>query len=60
MVYLFVLVVIDPTFSLQLDEEVALAHLDHLGVKLTRLSDAQASYLGIPKDGPYKVDHYRY
>ena len=45
---------------LQLDEEVAAAHLEHLGVKLTKLSDDQASYLGIPKEGPFKVDHYRY
>ncbi|CAD5121292.1 DgyrCDS9821 [Dimorphilus gyrociliatus] len=44
----------------KLDEEVAAAHLEHLGVKLTRLSDDQASYLGIPKEGPYKPDHYRY
>jgi adenosylhomocysteinase len=45
---------------LQLDEEVALAHLDHLGVNLTKLSDDQASYLGIPKEGPFKADFYRY
>ncbi|KAH3692553.1 adenosylhomocysteinase-like [Dreissena polymorpha] len=44
----------------KLDEEVAAAHLDHLGVKLTKLTDGQASYLGIPKDGPYKPDIYRY
>jgi len=44
----------------KLDEEVAAAHLDHLGVKLTHLSDDQASYLGIPKTGPYKPEHYRY
>jgi adenosylhomocysteinase len=43
-----------------LDEEVARLHLDHLGVKLTRLTPAQAEYLGIPADGPYKSDHYRY
>jgi adenosylhomocysteinase len=43
-----------------LDEEVARLHLDQLGVKLTRLTDEQASYLGIPQDGPYKPDHYRY
>ena len=45
---------------LQLDEEVAAAHLDHLGVKLTKLSEDQAEYLGIPKDGPFKAEHYRY
>ena len=43
-----------------LDEEVARLHLAHVGVKLTELTDEQASYLGIPKDGPYKPDHYRY
>ncbi len=43
-----------------LDEEVARLHLDHLGVELTRLSEEQAEYLGIPIDGPYKPDHYRY
>ncbi|XP_078606983.1 adenosylhomocysteinase B-like [Branchiostoma floridae x Branchiostoma japonicum] len=44
----------------KLDEEVAEAHLEQLGVKLTRLSDDQAGYLGIPKEGPYKPDFYRY
>jgi adenosylhomocysteinase len=43
-----------------LDEKVARLHLDALGVKLTRLTDAQAAYLGIPVEGPYKPDHYRY
>ena len=43
-----------------LDEEVARSHLAKLGVRLTTLSDAQASYLGLSKDGPYKPDHYRY
>jgi adenosylhomocysteinase len=43
-----------------LDEEVARLHLDQLGVKLTRLTPAQAEYLGVPIDGPYKPDHYRY
>ncbi len=43
-----------------LDEEVARLHLDHLGVKLTKLTDEQAAYLGIPVTGPYKPDHYRY
>jgi adenosylhomocysteinase len=43
-----------------LDEEVARLHLDHLGVKLTQLTPAQSEYLGIPIDGPYKSDHYRY
>lgn len=44
----------------KLDEEVAALHLDHLGVKLTKLSADQAAYLGIPAEGPYKPDHYRY
>ncbi|XP_059475789.1 adenosylhomocysteinase A [Neocloeon triangulifer] len=44
----------------KLDEEVALLHLDHLGVKLTKLSDDQAGYLGIQKEGPFKPEHYRY
>ncbi|KAI8491062.1 PREDICTED: adenosylhomocysteinase B-like [Branchiostoma belcheri] len=44
----------------KLDEEVAEAHLEQLGVKLTKLSDDQAGYLGIPKEGPYKPDFYRY
>ncbi len=43
-----------------LDEEVARLHLAALGVKLTRLNDRQAAYLGVPVDGPYKPDHYRY
>ncbi|MEI6590566.1 MAG: adenosylhomocysteinase [Actinomycetes bacterium] len=43
-----------------LDEKVARLHLSALGVELTELTDEQASYLGIPKNGPFKVDHYRY
>ncbi len=43
-----------------LDEKVARLHLDKIGVKLTRLTDEQAEYLGIDKDGPYKPEHYRY
>src|ERR1700676_1318181 len=43
-----------------LDEKVARLHLDALGVKLTRLTDKQAAYIGVPVDGPYKSDHYRY
>ncbi|HVL03525.1 MAG TPA: adenosylhomocysteinase [Acidimicrobiales bacterium] len=46
--------------SKALDEQVARLHLDHLGVRLSQLTDAQAAYLGIPKDGPYKPDTYRY
>ncbi|MGY3265424.1 adenosylhomocysteinase [Lysobacter sp. HA35] len=44
----------------KLDEEVARLHLEKIGVKLTVLTDDQASYLGVDKDGPYKPDHYRY
>jgi len=43
-----------------LDEKVARLHLDALGVELTQLSDKQAKYIGVPQEGPYKVDHYRY
>ena len=43
-----------------LDEEVARLHLDKIGVKLTKLSQAQADYIGVPVDGPYKAEHYRY
>lgn len=46
--------------SKQLDEEVARLHLERIGVKLTILSDEQAEYLGVDKNGPYKADHYRY
>lgn len=46
--------------SKKLDEEVARLHLEQIGVKLTKLSDEQARYLGVSKDGPYKPDHYRY
>jgi adenosylhomocysteinase len=44
----------------QLDEQVAYAHLEALGVKLTKLSDAQADYLDMPIEGPFKPEHYRY
>jgi adenosylhomocysteinase len=44
----------------QLDEEVARLHLDKLGVRLTRLTDEQAKYIGVSVDGPYKPEHYRY
>src|SRR5438105_10131078 len=43
-----------------LDEKVARLHLDKLGVKLTKLSDKQASYIGVSAEGPFKPDHYRY
>ncbi len=48
------------TLSKKLDEEVARLHLEKIGVKLTTLSKKQADYLGVPVDGPYKPDHYRY
>ncbi|MGE3109946.1 MAG: adenosylhomocysteinase [Phycisphaerales bacterium] len=48
------------TLPKKLDEEVARLHLEKLGVKLTRLSKDQADYIGVPVDGPYKSDHYRY
>ncbi|MBT3720286.1 adenosylhomocysteinase [archaeon] len=44
----------------ELDEEVARLHLNQLGVKLTKLSKEQSDYVGIPVEGPYKSDHYRY
>jgi len=43
-----------------LDEKVAALHLEKLGVKLTRLSEKQAGYIGVPVEGPFKPDHYRY
>jgi adenosylhomocysteinase len=44
----------------KLDEEVARLHLEKIGVKLTKLSKAQADYIGVPVEGPYKPEHYRY
>jgi adenosylhomocysteinase len=46
--------------SKKLDEEVARLHLQKIGVKLTKLSKAQAEYLGVPVEGPFKSEHYRY
>ena len=48
------------TLPKHLDEKVARLHLDKLGVKLTKLTPDQASYLGVPAEGPYKPNHYRY
>ncbi len=48
------------TLPKKLDEEVARLHLERIGVKLTKLTHKQAEYLGVPVDGPYKPDHYRY
>ena len=44
----------------KLDKEVARLHLEQLGVRLTRLTTEQADYIGVPQEGPYKPDHYRY
>ncbi|KAK2703434.1 hypothetical protein QYM36_018102 [Artemia franciscana] len=44
----------------KLDEEVAALHLEHLGAKLTKLTADQASYVGIPAEGPFKPEFYRY
>jgi S-adenosylhomocysteine hydrolase len=48
------------TLPKHLDEKVARLHLDKLGVKLTKLSKEQAEYIGVPVEGPYKPEHYRY
>ncbi len=48
------------TLSKKLDEKVARLHLGALGVRLTELTPTQAEYLGVPLEGPYKSDHYRY
>jgi adenosylhomocysteinase len=48
------------TLPKHLDEKVASLHLDKIGVKLTKLTGEQATYLGLPEQGPYKPDHYRY
>ena len=46
--------------SKKLDEEVARLHLEHIGVKLTKLTQEQADYIGVSPDGPFKAEHYRY
>jgi adenosylhomocysteinase len=48
------------TLPKHLDEEVARLHLDKLGAKLTKMTEEQSTYLGVPVEGPYKSDHYRY
>jgi adenosylhomocysteinase len=48
------------TLPKQLDEKVARLHLDKIGVKLTKLSNKQSTYIGVPAEGPFKADHYRY
>jgi len=44
----------------KLDEEVARLHLDKLGAKLTKLTKKQSDYIGVPFEGPYKAEHYKY
>ena len=48
------------TLPKHLDEKVARLHLDKLGVKLTKLSNEQADYIGVEQTGPFKPEHYRY
>jgi adenosylhomocysteinase len=48
------------TLPKHLDEKVAALHLNKIGVKMTRLTDEQSAYLGLPQAGPFKPDHYRY
>ena len=48
------------TLPKHLDEKVARLHLAKIGVKLSKMSDKQANYIGLPVEGPYKPDHYRY
>jgi adenosylhomocysteinase len=48
------------TLPKHLDEKVARLHLKKLGVEMTQLSEVQAAYIGVPVDGPYKAEHYRY
>ena len=48
------------TLPKHLDEKVARLHLDALGVRLSELTKEQADYIGVPVDGPYKPEHYRY
>ncbi|HKD21017.1 MAG TPA: adenosylhomocysteinase, partial [Rhizomicrobium sp.] len=48
------------TLPKHLDEKVARLHLEKIGVKLTKLTDKQSSYIGVDQKGPFKPDHYRY
>jgi hypothetical protein len=48
------------TLPKALDEKVARLHLDKIGVKLTKLTDKQATYIGVPQNGPFKPEQYRY
>jgi adenosylhomocysteinase len=48
------------TLPKHLDEKVARLHLDKIGAKLTKMSEKQSTYIGVPVEGPYKADQYRY
>jgi adenosylhomocysteinase len=48
------------TLPKHLDEKVARLHLDKIGAKLSKLKPEQADYIGVPQEGPFKSDHYRY
>jgi adenosylhomocysteinase len=48
------------TLPKKLDEEVARLHLEKIGVRLTKLTQTQADYIGVPVEGPFKAEHYRY
>jgi adenosylhomocysteinase len=48
------------TLPKHLDEKVAMLHLDKLGAKLTKMTPDQSAYIGVPSQGPFKPDHYRY
>ena len=48
------------TLPKHIDEKVARLHLEKIGVKLTKLNDKQSTYIGVPVEGPFKADHYRY
>jgi adenosylhomocysteinase len=48
------------TLPKHLDEKVAALHLAKIGVKLTKLTEQQSTYLNVPQSGPFKADHYRY
>ena len=47
-------------FIVDVDEKVAMLHLDKIGVKLTKLTKQQSDYISVPVSGPFKLDHYRY
>lgn len=60
LIRLFVLYFPFAVLPKSLDEEVARAHLAQLNIKLTKMSKVQSDYLGLPENGPYKPEHYRY